>query len=254
MNLESAERLAKRLIKNHLPEFRFKWTNAKRTFGYCWWFRKVIGLSKPLTELNPKHEVLDTILHEIAHGLAHKRHGEKEKGHGKLWKAICVEIGARPERCYTRSVKQPAATYIVVCLNCGKFWGSNKKKNVCELPQWACKKCGKDKSLGKLRYGRASEKSKWMKTFWMTDLPRMTEFRISEKVVGGILNFFLHGDGRSGQKLLTDFYMHPEFPIKGSLTFIRLDADEVHKDYMKTRFKVRRKKDNWVVFTSEVHE
>jgi hypothetical protein len=43
---------------------------------------------------NGAEEIVDTILHEIAHALVGPRHG-----HDTVWKAKCTDIGARPERC-----------------------------------------------------------------------------------------------------------------------------------------------------------
>ena len=37
----------------------------------------------------------DTILHEVAHALT------PGDNHGPLWRRVCRQIGARPERCYT---------------------------------------------------------------------------------------------------------------------------------------------------------
>ena len=49
-------------------------------------------------------DVRDTLLHEVAHAIA----GHKA-GHGPVWKAVCVEIGAKPKRCVDLTVEQREA-------------------------------------------------------------------------------------------------------------------------------------------------
>ena len=96
MNPESAEASARQFIKEHLgPGWRFEWTNSDRLFGGCESDRKTIQLSRHFVKSNGPAEVLDTILHEIAHGLTPKT----AKPHGAEWKATAIGLGARPEPC-----------------------------------------------------------------------------------------------------------------------------------------------------------
>jgi predicted SprT family Zn-dependent metalloprotease len=117
MELRAAETLAKALITKHgLYSWSFKWTNSKRQFGICHESIRgnYIALSKSITLLNNEHEVNNVILHEIAHALVGNKHG-----HDKVWKAMCIKIGARPERCYsTKDVTQPKMRYVAICDNC----------------------------------------------------------------------------------------------------------------------------------------
>ena len=83
-----------------------KLDDAKKRFGVCRMGPNEISLSRPLIHLNSEEEVRDTILHEIAHALAWIRHREN-CGHDERWKAICGEIGARPERCFDEEVISP---------------------------------------------------------------------------------------------------------------------------------------------------
>jgi SprT-like family len=95
MDLAEAEKLAKGLMQQHgLSGWEFKWDRAKKRLGCCNYTRKRISLSAFQTRVRGEMEVKDTILHEIAHALLPPR-----SGHGKLWKAKCVEIGAKPVRC-----------------------------------------------------------------------------------------------------------------------------------------------------------
>jgi hypothetical protein len=53
---------------------------------------KTIELSLPFIQVAAVPEVMDTILHEIAHALT-------PGGHTKAWKATAAAIGATPKRC-----------------------------------------------------------------------------------------------------------------------------------------------------------
>lgn len=114
MNTRDAKTLANKLMREHELKqngWVFKFDQAKRRFGQCDYRNKTISLSEPLTLLNPKSQINDTILHEIAHALTPGAH------HGARWKSKAAEIGADPSRCYDSSVVQPEAKYIGVCPN-----------------------------------------------------------------------------------------------------------------------------------------
>ncbi|OED38134.1 hypothetical protein AB833_20860 [Chromatiales bacterium (ex Bugula neritina AB1)] len=101
--------------------------NARRRFGVCRFYQQQISLSRVLCELNSEEEVRDTILHEIAHALAWERYGES-CGHDRRWKAICVEIGARPVACYDSGVVQPTAPWALVHRETGEVFYSYHKR------------------------------------------------------------------------------------------------------------------------------
>ena len=129
MDLKVAENLAKEMMLKHgllAPTWSFKFNNAKSSYGRCKTrFNRTtrvittgtIILSKPLTEIGKYEDVLDTILHEIAHGLT------PSDGHGWAWKRKCVEIGARPIRCSSHKnqleIVSAPARYQAVCGGCG---------------------------------------------------------------------------------------------------------------------------------------
>ena len=120
MNLYLAQRLAHELMKQHgLSDWTFRFDRARRRFGSCQPRSKTLTLSRTLAFLNSETEVRDTILHEIAHALTPR------DGHGIQWKRKCIEIGARPERCYRAAkVVTPAlapAPYGIGCPACG-WW------------------------------------------------------------------------------------------------------------------------------------
>ena len=132
MLISEAEPQIKALIKQHLPDYRFGWDKSARRFGCHYGSLKKITISKPLTELNDWEEVKDTVLHEIAHGLAGEGHG-----HDWLWKDKCELIGARPERCYPNYIKQPPKKYKGTCPVCGRIIYKNARRDT------SCGKCSK---------------------------------------------------------------------------------------------------------------
>ena len=111
------------------------WTNGTRTWTTpgaglaCAGPEKTISISRPLCELNSDDEVRDTVLHEIVHALAWKRHGEN-CGHDARWKKICVEVGARPVACYDgNDVTQPDAPWVLAHKETGEVFRSYFKRS-----------------------------------------------------------------------------------------------------------------------------
>lgn len=74
----------------------FRWDHARCRLGSCRYDRKQITLSRYFVACNPHldDQARDTILHEIAHALAWMNSGER--GHGRAWKAWCLQVGAMP--------------------------------------------------------------------------------------------------------------------------------------------------------------
>jgi predicted SprT family Zn-dependent metalloprotease len=118
MDLNKTEKLAIKLMDKHglLDKgWCFEFDNSVRRFGVCKYYNKTIGLSKKLVEINDEDKVKDTILHEIAHAIV-----GRGNGHGQKWKDVCVQIGAKPERCYdTKDTNIPTLKYSAVCKACG---------------------------------------------------------------------------------------------------------------------------------------
>ena len=136
MDIWSARSLALDLMKRHgLSGWQFKFDHARRRFGCCNFTRRTISLSRPLTLLNHEPEVRDTILHEIAHALTPR------DGHGAAWKAMCVRLGARPQRCFhSHEVVTPPrrpASLQIGCPSCG-WWHDRHRRSTRRL---VCRKC-----------------------------------------------------------------------------------------------------------------
>ena len=165
MKLADAQTLLlEKMVAHGLVELGWKvnWDDAKKRFGYCSVGKKVISLSRPLTEANPESEVVDTILHEIAHALASLEH-QDDCGHDERWKAICRRIGARPEACYGEDeVVMPDAPWVLAHAETGEVFSSYLRKPGKDVTNlWI--RGRKEETLGKLVI-RASELGK-IKTF-----------------------------------------------------------------------------------------
>ena len=118
MNLNDATGLAYSLMNQHgllSNGWMLKLDSAVKRFGQCSYRRKTISLSEPLILLNDVQAVRDVILHEIAHALTPGAH------HGYTWRRKCIEIGAKPERCYSYiNTNTPQLPYFATCGACGR--------------------------------------------------------------------------------------------------------------------------------------
>ncbi|MEJ7721587.1 MAG: SprT-like domain-containing protein [Ilumatobacteraceae bacterium] len=101
MRLDEVEELARRLMDQHgLDSWELRFDGAKARAGICRFDRKVIGLSRHLMALFDRDEVIDTVLHEVAHALVGPRHG-----HDEVWKATARTIGASATRCVSEHAR-----------------------------------------------------------------------------------------------------------------------------------------------------
>lgn len=95
MEVTRALAVGRRLLREHgLDDWTIVADRAKTRAGICRFARRQIGISAPITTLHDEAEVLDTILHEIAHALVGPQHG-----HDAVWRAKAREIGCSGERC-----------------------------------------------------------------------------------------------------------------------------------------------------------
>lgn len=111
MDFEDAEDMALALMEDWgLGQWTFGFDRAKRRCGQCHHGKRVISLSRYFVASNGEAEVRDTVLHEIAHGLA-----GGAAGHGSYWKHWARVVGARPERCAPADVVMPEGGVEGVC-------------------------------------------------------------------------------------------------------------------------------------------
>lgn len=111
MEIQRAEQIANQLISKHLKApWRFKWNNRKASIGLCSYEDFTIQLSKSWVLCDPEEEVIDTILHEIAHAIA----GYKA-AHGPEWKKVAKELGVKDIAATRKNIeKRPPFTWAIV--------------------------------------------------------------------------------------------------------------------------------------------
>lgn len=96
--LATTEEIAKSLmLKYELYDYTFSWDSAKRRYGRCSYGRKIISLSRVLTELREEAAILNTILHEIAHAIVYRDY--HITGHNETWRKIFISIGGNGLTC-----------------------------------------------------------------------------------------------------------------------------------------------------------
>jgi len=94
-NLLKIEQLATELIIKHsLTGWKFVWDeNPISRLGQCRYKSKEISISKKPATILPYEQLLDTLIHELAHALT------PGAEHGKVWKGKCIELGCKPSAC-----------------------------------------------------------------------------------------------------------------------------------------------------------
>lgn len=119
MNPDAARALARDLIHEHLDDtdWTFKFDNAKRRIGQCRHDLRRITLSRPLVEINSDEEVLDTILHEIAHAQVGVEHD-----HDAVWREAARRLGCVPKAA-AANVVLPPKPWTAICTGCARSWG-----------------------------------------------------------------------------------------------------------------------------------
>jgi predicted SprT family Zn-dependent metalloprotease len=121
MTREGAELLARAtMLRLGLRDWDFQFDRRKRRAGACYWGRKLIKLSIHMVDRNGYDEVMETILHEIAHAIA-----GRDAGHGPVWQAVAIGLGAKPER-YCGDHVMPKGEWRATCI-CGAVLHKHKK-------------------------------------------------------------------------------------------------------------------------------
>lgn len=146
-----ARELALALMAEHgLTGWEFGFNANVRRAGVCRYPTRTrpgrIELSRHFVQRNGEDEVRDTILHELAHALVGPRHG-----HDAVWRAKCIEIGAKPERCYGDEVEMPKGRWRASCPGCRREFDRHRRP--AKLSGWHCRPCGPDR--GALRWDEA---------------------------------------------------------------------------------------------------
>jgi predicted SprT family Zn-dependent metalloprotease len=112
--LTIVQAMAEEAIEKHLPDqgWIFKWDRAKRRMGCCNYTDKKITMSSFLVFNASKAQIQNTILHEVAHGMA-----GWEAAHGYYWRRIALSIGCDGKRCHNVSTGA-GAKYKATCSGC----------------------------------------------------------------------------------------------------------------------------------------
>lgn len=120
-----------KMVEQGLGDWHFKLDNSPRRFGCCKYRTRTISISTKLALLNSEKEVLNTILHEIAHALV-----GSHNAHNYIWRQKAIEIGCNGNRCCdTTKVIAPPKKYIGTCPSCKGTIQRHRRKDI------ACAKC-----------------------------------------------------------------------------------------------------------------
>lgn len=115
--------------------WKFAFDRAKTRYGCCKYSKKTITLSKVLVPHMEEKDVIDTILHEIAHAIVGAEHG-----HDEVWRAKAIEIGCNGMRCGNKVDKEKMGyKYVGTCPNGHKTYRHRLSKRVRESS--SCAKC-----------------------------------------------------------------------------------------------------------------
>ena len=150
MTLEKTQALAEKHIEAHLTGWKFAWHNKKRVLGTCSHNTKTILLSKTFANGLGEKEILDTILHEIAHALV-----GSGNGHNAVWKAQARKLGISDSACAKDldiSLEDLGAKWVMVDEegNIYKHWFRKPRKSTFDKLPFTYFVDAKEQTLGKL--------------------------------------------------------------------------------------------------------
>lgn len=116
------ERLISLRLRKLAGRLRVGWNGRLRsTAGRAWIKESWIELN-PLLIGHGEEEVRQTLLHELAHLVAHERHGRRIAPHGPEWRKACADLGIPGAKATHRLAlprRQVARRYYYECPNCG---------------------------------------------------------------------------------------------------------------------------------------
>jgi predicted SprT family Zn-dependent metalloprotease len=135
MELEHTKQLASKLMTKHdllSKGWKFIFDNARMRVGNCRYRTKTISISKNYIPKLNEEEVIDVLLHEIAHALVGKK-----QGHGYVWKKTAIEIGCNGLRLY-HGQANVEAKYKGTCPTCGRVIKRHRRKRI------SCGRCSRN--------------------------------------------------------------------------------------------------------------
>lgn len=129
---------ARRMLDAHgLEAWQFRFNRRKCALGFCYFDSQTVELSIHFVEGNSWEAIQDTLLHEIAHALVGPEHG-----HDEVWKRMCLQLGARPER-VCRHANMPKGRWQARCQACGRSFHRHRRPKW--LEGWFCYGCGEER-------------------------------------------------------------------------------------------------------------
>lgn len=94
----------------------------------------------------------DTVRHEYAHAVVKLWHPTERHGHDEVWKAVCLEVGCKPNRLTSiptevRKQHEDKSKYLLNCKTCGAQWKFYRKTKLIQNmlagnPKAVCPHCG----------------------------------------------------------------------------------------------------------------
>ena len=126
------------MLKFGLEGWKFKYDRCKTICGSCHYNTREIHLSKYYAG-DPDvstSDIVNTILHEIAHALA-----GYDAGHGTIWKTIAESIGCDAQVC-NHTWQGVPAKYVITC-PCGSVYATRHRISS-RLKGRKCRCCKKE--------------------------------------------------------------------------------------------------------------
>lgn len=140
MNLDRAKIICKNLNNHYCPKVLLTFEEMGfRTGGQTKWRPLYIGIRMNINFIIQKdeEEVINTMLHEIAHALDVQIRGTS--AHDMIWRTIAKGIGCTGDRCYEGALETKGIQYVYTCPECGSEHIQNWKRGPKSVV--ACKAC-----------------------------------------------------------------------------------------------------------------
>ena len=130
--------IANKLFEQHgLTDFgwRLEFRNYGHRIGCCYSGHRIIALDAFYADNNSEANVLDTLLHEIAHALVGAHHR-----HGPMWKAMALRLGCIPKACSKTDILVRPGKYQAICPTCARPFHKYRKPT--HFTGYHCPYCG----------------------------------------------------------------------------------------------------------------
>ena len=130
--------------KHNIYDWIFKINRQKCSCGECDYRKKSISISKYYLKNAKIDDMVNTILHEIAHVLTPRHH------HDKIWKSVALSIGATGNRVH-KTAKRIKGNVRYKCPKCGKISYYHRTLKRLKACRQCCEKYGEGKFDARFR-------------------------------------------------------------------------------------------------------